>query len=357
QQEAIWELIETEKSFIKNLNVITDVFKNCLLNIQNNQLLSEIETEQLFSNIDALEEVNCQFWEQHILPVLNDSRSSRQPLNPSLFKQGFTTQFHKLFHPYVKWCIDQKNCVDYQRTKYSENELFKTFVVWAEAQPQCKRLKLTDLLAKPMQRLTKYSLLVNAILKKTEDPHQRQDLEEMIEHIDRFVTHVNTQLRNQQEQERYESIIAKIEPYDAIEAPNEECVKILQEYNTNFDLRAPMPGINQVSRKLLMQSALKLKDAQARMEVDCFLFTDLFLICKSNKRMDKYKVLKPPMRLDRILVHDLKDKGSFLLIYLNEYHVPSTAYTFHANESAVKCWLEYIKKAQVSICLLSWSRS
>ena len=53
-------------------------------------------------------------------------------------------------------------------------------VQWAEAQKQCNRLKLTDLLVKPMQRLTKYSLLLQAILRKTDDERQRRDLLEMV---------------------------------------------------------------------------------------------------------------------------------------------------------------------------------
>jgi len=31
--------------------------------------------------------------------------------------------------------------------------------------------------------------------------------------------------------------------------------------------------------------------------------------CKVNKRTDKYKIVKPPMRVDRIITHELKDKG------------------------------------------------
>ena len=46
-----------------------------------------------------------------------------------------------------------------------------------------------------------------------------------------------------------------------------------------------------------------------QMDVECLLFTDLLLICKASKRMDKYKILKPPMRVDRIILHELKDKG------------------------------------------------
>lgn len=47
------------------------------------------------------------------------------------------------------------------------------------------------------------------------------------------------------------------------------------------------------------------------MDVYCFLFTDLFLITKpvTKRGGDKVKVIKPPMRLDKIVVHRLRDPG------------------------------------------------
>ena len=41
-------------------------------------------------------------------------------------------------------------------------------------------MRLVDILVRPMQRLTKYSLLLKAILKNTEDLNQRRDLLEMV---------------------------------------------------------------------------------------------------------------------------------------------------------------------------------
>ena len=46
-------------------------------------------------------------------------------------------------------------------------------------------------------------------------------------------------------------------------------------------------------------------------DVDCFLFTDLILVCKAPKRMDKFKIIRPPMRLDQLVVSELKDKGGW----------------------------------------------
>lgn len=345
QQEAIWELLQTEINYIKTLRVITDLFLCVILNLQSEGLLSEIKTEQL-SNVGEIVCVNCDFWESTLVPVLEEARESRLPLNPSIMRDGFK-KFPETFTPYIKYCVEQKSSTDFIKARYAENDLFKTYVVWAESQPQCKRLKLTDLLVKPMQRITKYSLLLQAILRKTEEDKQRRALLEMIASVDKFVSSVNLTLKHRHDQERLASIITKIESYDAVEAPNDESLKFIQEYNTNFDLRAPMPGCSATqSRSLIMQSVLKLKDTTTRMDVECLLFTDLLLICKPSKRMEKYKIIKPPMRVDRLIVHELKDKGSFLLIYLNEYHIPISAFTFHADQRAINIWIEHIRKAQ-----------
>ncbi|XP_052718753.1 pleckstrin homology domain-containing family G member 5-like isoform X6 [Crassostrea angulata] len=345
QQEAIWELLNTELHYIKALRVIVDLFMCCLINLQAEGLLNEIETEHLFGNISDVLAVNCDFWESHLLKVLLEARENRTPLNPSDMKDGFK-RFGELFGSYTKYCTEQKNCTEYMKARYADNDLFKTFVVWAETQKQCNRLKLTDLLVKPMQRLTKYSLLLQAILRKTEEDRQRRDLLEMIAGVDKFVSHVNVTLRHKHDQERLNAIVAKIESYDAVESPNDECLRYIQEYYDNFDLRAPMPGCSpDHTRTLIMQSVLKLKDS-TRMDVECLLFTDLLLICKPSKRMEKYKIIKPPMRVDRMIIQELKDKGSFLLIYLNEYHVPVSAFTFHADQASIRVWVEHIRKAQ-----------
>ena len=54
------------------------------------------------------------------------------------------------------------------------------------------------------------------------------------------------------------------------------------------------------------------------------------------------------MRLDQLVATDLKDKGSFLLIYMNEYHVPISAFTFHSDVTGIKAWLDRFREAQVS---------
>lgn len=51
---------------------------------------------------------------------------------------------------------------------------------WAEKHQQCQRLKLSDMLAKPHQRLTKYPLLLKSVLRKTEEPRDREAIATMV---------------------------------------------------------------------------------------------------------------------------------------------------------------------------------
>lgn len=62
---------------------------------------------------------------------------------------------------------------------------------WCESQKECSRLRFSDLLVKPMQRLTKYPLLLKAILKKTDTAEVRGGLIEMIDVVERFVCNVD----------------------------------------------------------------------------------------------------------------------------------------------------------------------
>ncbi|CAL1548551.1 unnamed protein product [Lymnaea stagnalis] len=347
-QEAVWELLHTEVSYIKQIRVIIDVFQNCLINVQNDGFLNDIETERLFSNIDKIYECNCNFWQQFLLPVLATSRENHKPLDPLICKGGFVEHFQQKFEVYFKYFIEHKSCLDYAKSCMENNDLFKTFITWAETQKQCNRLKMADLMVKPMQRLLKYSLLLQAILRHTENESERADIKEMIQSVEKLCWAANNSLQRRDEYEKLDAVRKTIEPYDAIEAPTDECTKIIQEYSSNFSLLAPVPGFRDGQpRSLLFQSSLRMKEAQnTKLDVDCLLFTDLILICKSNRKMDKFKIIRPPMRLDQLVVRELKDKGSFLLIYMNECQVPISAFAFHSDTGAIRGWLEKFREAQ-----------
>ncbi|NWY33646.1 PKHG5 protein, partial [Pheucticus melanocephalus] len=371
QQEAIWELLHTEATYIRNLKVITDLFLSCLVNLQESGLLCEVDAERLFSNIGEIIRLHCKLWRSVMASVLAKARRTGALLDPIDFLDGFK-MFGSLFKPYVQYCMEEEGCMEYMRTLLRDSELFRTYVTWAEKQEQCSRLKLSDMLVKPHQRLTKYPLLLKSILKKTDDPRARDAITTMvrdqgwgaagsvapdpsnpppllaqISSVERFINNVNSRMRQRQERQRLDAILSRIDAYEVVEGSTDEVDKLLKEF-LRLDLTAPIPGTSpEDTRQLLLEGSLRMREGKdSKMDVYCFLFTDLFLITKPFKKAERTKVIRQPLLVDRVVCRELRDPGSFLLIYLNELGSAVAAYTFQSSGQLCRSWVEAVRNAQ-----------
>ncbi|NXJ92113.1 PKHG5 protein, partial [Corythaixoides concolor] len=348
QQEAIWELLHTEATYIRKLKVITDLFLCCLLNLQESGLLCEVDTERLFSNIGEIIRLHRELWRGVMAPVLAKARWTGALLDPVDFLDGFK-MFGLLFKPYVRYCMEEEGCMEYMRALLRDSELFRAYVTWAEKHEQCSRLKLSDMLVKPHQRLTKYPLLLKSVLKKTDDPRAREAVTAMIGSVERFINHVNSRMRQRQERQRLAAILSRIDAYEVVEGSTDEVDKLLKEF-LRLDLTAPIPGTSaEDTRQLLLEGSLRMREGKdSKMDVYCFLFTDLFLITKPLKKAERAKVVRQPLLMDKVVCRELRDPGSFLLIYLNELGSAVAAYTFQAGgQSLCRSWVEAVRNAQV----------
>ncbi|XP_075376644.1 pleckstrin homology domain-containing family G member 5 [Mycteria americana] len=347
QQEAIWELLHTEATYIRKLKVITDLFLCCLLNLQESGLLCEVDAERLFGNIGEIIRLHCELWRGVMAPVLAKARRTGALLDPVDFLDGFK-MFGSLFKPYVRYCMEEEGCMEYMRALLRDSELFRTYVTWAEKHEQCSRLKLSDMLVKPHQRLTKYPLLLKSVLKKTDDPRTRDAVTAMIGSVEHFINHVNSRMRQRQERQRLAAILDRIDAYEVVEGSTDEVDKLLKGF-LRLDLTAPIPGTSpEDTRQLLLEGSLRMREGKdGKMDVYCFLFTDLFLITKPLKKAERTKVVRQPLLVDKVVCRELRDPGSFLLIYLNELGSAVAAYTFQASgQSLCRSWVEAVRNAQ-----------
>ncbi|VDP18161.1 unnamed protein product [Soboliphyme baturini] len=157
--------------------------------------------------------------------MLQYSRQTEEPLQPAKMEEGFQ-YFSQFFTPYIPYCLAHVDMLCYIRQKYKESEVFREFLLWVQSKRTLGRLHLTDLLAKPMQRLTKYPLLLKAVLRNTTDGDGRASLLKMIEQAEEFATRVNLELCYKQQYDSLQSIMQCLESYDVIEAANDELDKV-----------------------------------------------------------------------------------------------------------------------------------
>ncbi|EGV98513.1 Pleckstrin-likey domain-containing family G member 6 [Cricetulus griseus] len=338
-----------EKSW-KELVLGHELLAAGLLNLQRVGLLTEVSAETLFGNVPSLIRAHRSFWEEVLQPVLEETRASGQPMDPVSLQNGFL-KFGQRFQPYVQYCLRVKQTMAYAREQQDTNPLFHTFVQWCEKHKRSGRQTLGDLLIKPHQRITKYPLLLQAVLKRSPEPRAQEALNAMIAAVESFLRHINGQVRQGEEQESLVAAAQRIGPYEVLEPSNEEVEKNLRPFST-LDLTTPILGVApEHTRQLLLEGPVRVKEGrEGKLDVYLFLFSDVLLITKPQRRADRAKVIRPPLMLEKLVCQPLRDSNSFLLIHLTEFQCVSSALTVHCPSSADRArWLEKTVQAQATL--------
>nr|XP_057910019.1 uncharacterized protein plekhg6 isoform X2 [Doryrhamphus excisus] len=299
QQEALWEFVHTELSYINRLFIIKDLVIAALVNL-------------------------------HL--------------------RGFLQEFHDHFSQYHHYCAEEENSIEFARNQMESNPHFFTYVQWVETHPQCQRMRIGDMQAKPHQRITKYPLLLKAVLKTTLDPRVQRSIRSMLYSVNTFLDSINEHLRLKDEEMALSISAQRLEGYE-MEGLSEEIDKHVRDV-CQFKLTCPIPGVGSgVVRKLLLEENLKVRGRKdSKLEVVALLFSDVLLMTKVQKKGEHLKVARPPLALDRTYCIALKDNCSFLLVEVGELCCPVNAYVF-ATSTPESCstWVSTINQAKVTL--------
>ncbi|XP_006862824.1 PREDICTED: pleckstrin homology domain-containing family G member 6 [Chrysochloris asiatica] len=350
QQEALWELLTTEVIYVRKLKIMTDLLVNGLLNLQRVGLLLEVSVETLFGNVPSLIRAHQSFWEEVLGPTLEEMQASGQPLDPVSLQNGFLT-FGQRFQPYVQYCLQVKQTMAYARGQQDNNILFQTFVQWCEKHNCSGKQRLGDLLIKPHQRVTKYPLLLQAVLKRSPEARAQEALNAMILEVESFLRYINRQVRQGEDHESLVAATQRIGAYEVLEPSSEEVEKNLRPFST-LDLTSPMVGVAaEHTRQLLLEGYVRVKEGrEGKLDAHLFLFSDVLLVTKPQRKADKVKVIRPPLMLDKLVCQPLRDPNSFLVINLTEFQCVSSAFIVHCpNSTECTQWLEKTQRAQVAL--------
>ncbi|KAM8734934.1 uncharacterized protein plekhg6 isoform 2-T2 [Acanthopagrus schlegelii] len=355
QQEALWEFVHTELSYINKLIIIKDLVMAALVNLHQHGFLLEVTPELLFSNLPSILAAHQLFWQEVIYPMLHEVRRTGMPFDPMMLEAG-CLQFHQRFSCYQHYCWEEENNMEFTRRQMENNQHFLTFVQWVETHPQCDRMRVGDMQAKPHQRITKYPLLLKAVLKNTQDAHVEHTIRGMLSSVNSFLESINDYLRLKDEELALNISALRVEGYE-VEGINEEIDKHVREV-CQFDLTCPIRGVGpEVVRRLLLEENLKIRGRKdSKLEVVALLFSDVLLMTKVQKKGERLKVVRPPLALDRTFCIALKDGCSFVLVEVGELQSAMNVYIFAASSSeSCSTWVSTISQAQET--LTSWRQA
>ncbi|XP_041331478.1 rho guanine nucleotide exchange factor 11 [Pyrgilauda ruficollis] len=163
RQEVINELFVTELSHLRILRVLDLLF---FQRLRREQLLSREELGLLFPNLPDLIDVHNSLSES-----MRKLREEQGPIIAEIgdlmlarFEGAAKEEFQRVA---AAFCSSQSVALELIRTKQRKESRFQLFMQEAESNPQCRRLQLKDLLIAEMQRLTKYPLLLDNVIKCT----------------------------------------------------------------------------------------------------------------------------------------------------------------------------------------------
>ncbi|XP_074478870.1 rho guanine nucleotide exchange factor 11 isoform X3 [Sebastes fasciatus] len=160
RQAVIYELFTTEASHLRTLRVLDQVFFQKMRSVLNSDELACI-----FPNLPQVYELHASLCEamkkRREAPIVQDIGDVMLARFEGAAGEEFQEQASQL-------CSQQSQALELIKNKKRKDPRFAHIIQECEASPHCRRLQLKDLLVSEMQRLTKYPLLLDNIIKHTE---------------------------------------------------------------------------------------------------------------------------------------------------------------------------------------------
>ena len=174
RQKAIDEIINSEKSYLRQLEIVEEFFMKPL---QENGILATQIYANIFGDILGIRQVN-----KELLLAMETS----------------TDKIGKVFldlAPYLKfystYANDFKQATNLVEDQLLKNKPFRNFMERQESRPEVSK-KLNALLITPVQRIPRYKLLLDDMIKNTPRYHpDKENLMEARTQIDAIAWYIN----------------------------------------------------------------------------------------------------------------------------------------------------------------------
>lgn len=290
-QEAMFELVTSEASYYKSLEILeTHFLRNPVLI----NTLSQSDMHFLFSNIEEVMKASERF--------LMDLEHR---IEESIFISDVCDIVHyhavEHFSVFIKYVINQV----YQEKNYRRilegNQAFREAMASLENHPRVRGLSFTSFLILPFQRITRLKLLVQNILKKAEENTEREtNAIKAHQQLEQIVKECNEGVRKMGRTEELISIEKTLE-FKSKSVPIISHSRWLLKKGEVQLMAGPKSTRTMRSRKLYQPVYL-------------FLFNNLLLVTKRSS--DKFQVLDSCTRA-MLRTEDLEDQGQLLANVFN----------------------------------------
>nr|XP_037853649.1 rho guanine nucleotide exchange factor 11 isoform X7 [Chlorocebus sabaeus] len=343
RQEVINELFVTEASHLRTLRVLDLIFYQ---RMKKENLMPREELARLFPNLPELIEIHNSWCEA--MKKLREEGPIIKEISDLMLARFDGPAREELQQVAAQFCSYQSIALELIKTKQRKESRFQLFMQEAESHPQCRRLQLRDLIISEMQRLTKYPLLLESIIKHTEGgTSEHEKLCRARDQCREILKYVNEAVKQTENRHRLEGYQKRLDATALERASN--------------PLAAEFKSLDLTTRKMIHEGPLTWRISKDKtLDLHVLLLEDLLVLlqkqdeklllkCHSKTTVgssDSKQTFSPVLKLNAVLIRSVAtDKRAFFIICTSKLGPPQIYELVALTSSDKNTWMELLEEA------------
>ncbi|NWT55808.1 ARHG2 factor, partial [Erythrocercus mccallii] len=341
RQDVIYELMQTELHHVRTLKIMGALFRRAMLE---ELQLDPGTVQRIFPCLDELSHIHERFLAQ-LLERRRESLAQDSNKNFVIDRLGdiLVTQFsgpsaEQLRKAYAEFCSKHTKALKEYKDLLARDKRFQQFIRRVTRSPLLRRHGVPECILLVTQRITKYPVLIERILKNSKDNEgDCADLSRALRLVKELLSAVDEEVHAWELRGRLWDVFRRVDPRAK--------VPLL------WDSRPGAFGRDELLRRKLVHSGGMLwKTATGRFkDVLVLLMTDVLVFLQEKDQKYTFPMLDKPavISLQNLIVRDIanQEKGMFLISA-----APPEMYEVHAaSRDDRNHWMKVIQQA-VSLC-------
>uniref|UniRef100_A0AAV2JUF2 Rho guanine nucleotide exchange factor 18 n=1 Tax=Knipowitschia caucasica TaxID=637954 RepID=A0AAV2JUF2_KNICA len=337
RQEVIYELMQTEMHHVHTLKILLYVY---MYELKQSGLVDDQRLERLFPAVDALLSHH-----QHFLDGLKRRQRQSQEMegdnnNYQITQLGdiIITQFsgsvgEGMKQCYSIFCGHQNDATKFYKEQLQNSKKFHNHIKKIGQLPVVRRKGIPECFLLVTQRITKYPVLIERLIKNTEaDSDEHKSLVHGLSLIKDTIEQVNSQVRDYEQVLRLREICSRLEPKSQGRV-SEERVFRREDLMLN-------------NRSLLHEGAVVWRTPGRQKEIHAVLLSDVLILLQEKDQKYVFATMDktpPVISLRGLIVREvaLTDKGMYLICSCT-----SNMYEIHTSSNKERdVWIHHIREA------------
>ncbi|KAF1400215.1 Rho guanine nucleotide exchange factor 2, partial [Spheniscus humboldti] len=341
RQDVIYELIQTEIHHVRTLKIMATMFRKSMLE---DLQVDPATVQKIFPCVDELSQIHerflAQLLERRRESLAHDSNKNFviNRLGDILVNQFSGASAEQLKKAYSEFCSKHTKAVKEYKDLLARDKRFQQFIRRMTRSPLLRRHGVPECILLVTQRITKYPVLIERILKNSKDNEgDSADLSRALKLVKELISSINEEVHTCEMNARLWDVYRRVD--------GRAKVQLL------WESRAGVFGKDELLRRKLVHSGCMLwKTAAGRFkDVLVLLMTDVLIFLQEKDQKYTFPMLDKPavISLQNLIVRDIanQEKGMFLISA-----APPEMYEVHAaSRDDRNNWMKVIQQT-VSLC-------